>query len=403
MEKRQPHFNPPAWWGSPKNFDVQEEDRRVSWLELFFDLVYVIAISRITHLLIEHLTVKGFLEYITLFLLVYWGWLNGSLHHDLHGSSGLRTRLMTLWQMMIIAAFAIVIDKYPADHHYTAIVFMVMQLFITYQWWSVGIYDKNHRQYSWPYITLYLIAFGLMGLSLLAPESWLWIIIPLVIICNYGPPFFSLYVVVRVFRDFSMSSSMFERLGLFTIIIFGELVLGVVNGVVEAETLNAAVWLNFAVALALVFGLWWLFFSMISNRNVKNSFLKATLLQLLYVPTLVSLSLLAAGFSTFFEASGDTSLPHGLFGYSIAAFLICINLITGLLDFPETIMKVINHLRRSIVVTAAIFILYSLLPFPFTNTWYVLWLLIILCSEIVYLNYTYYKGISKREPGTKMD
>ena len=32
-----------AWWGPPKKFDPHFEERRISWLELFYDLVYVIA------------------------------------------------------------------------------------------------------------------------------------------------------------------------------------------------------------------------------------------------------------------------------------------------------------------------------------------------------------------------
>ena len=65
------------WWGPPRKFDRQEEERRVSWLELFFDLVYVIAISRITHHFAMHISVDAFLEYVFMFLLIFWGWLWG--------------------------------------------------------------------------------------------------------------------------------------------------------------------------------------------------------------------------------------------------------------------------------------------------------------------------------------
>ena len=108
------------WWGPPKRFDVQEKERRVSWLELFYDLVYVIAIARITHHLAHHVTLGSFLEYAALFVLIFWGWLNGSLYHDIHGNEGLRTRLMTLWQMMILAALAIMLmgcHAGPAGNH----------------------------------------------------------------------------------------------------------------------------------------------------------------------------------------------------------------------------------------------------------------------------------------------
>ena len=128
-----------VWWGPPKKFDPHFEERRISWLELFYDLVYVIAISRITHHLAIHFTFEGFLEYACLFILVFWGWLNGSLYYDIHGTEGLRTRLMTLWQVMIIAALAVTIDQpIPKWYFNTTVVLMIMQLYITYLWWSVG-------------------------------------------------------------------------------------------------------------------------------------------------------------------------------------------------------------------------------------------------------------------------
>jgi low temperature requirement protein LtrA len=100
----------------PKSLIPYFEERRISWLELFYDLVYVIAISRITHHLAMHINLEGFLQYAFLFILIFWSWLNGSLYYDIHGSDGLRTRLMTLWQVMIIAALAVTIDQPSLQH-----------------------------------------------------------------------------------------------------------------------------------------------------------------------------------------------------------------------------------------------------------------------------------------------
>src|SRR5687768_1331752 len=85
------------WWGPPRKFDPRIAERKISWLELFYDLVYVIAIARITHHLAEHPSWHGLADYAYLFIMIFWGWINGSLYHDLHGSPGIRTRFMTLW------------------------------------------------------------------------------------------------------------------------------------------------------------------------------------------------------------------------------------------------------------------------------------------------------------------
>ncbi|HET8964035.1 MAG TPA: low temperature requirement protein A [Chitinophagales bacterium] len=384
-----------AWWGPPKKFEPLQKERRISWLELFFDLVYVIAISHITHHLAAHISFNSFLEYCCLFTLIYWGWLNGSIYHDLHGNEGLRTRLITLWQMMIIAAIVIALEIHPdPHHHYIIIVFMIMQLYITYLWWSVGWYDKGHRRYSWPYILLYLISFGLMAYSLFLPDSSLQFIIPFIIICNYSPPFISYFYLNRTSREFNLSSSMFERLGLLTIILFGELVLGVVNGVIGINTFDFSLWLNFALAMTIAFALWWIFFTVIAAREAKDNFLRASLLELIYLPTIIALGFLAAIFSSFFGEASTVDLQP-LFGYGIAAFLICVSLLTGLLKYPNTFDDLISQLRFSILITGIVFIIFSLLNFPFSQTLYLIFVIVILTMEILFLNFKYYKRVSQ--------
>lgn len=385
-----------TWWGAPKKFDQPEENRRVSWLELFYDLVYVIAISRITHHLAMHISLGSFLEYAFLFMLIFWGWLNGSLYHDIHGNEGLRTRLMTLWQMVIIAALAVVIDQ-PRENGYFSItiVFMIMQLYITYMWWSVGIYDREHRKYSKPYTLLYLVALALMGVSLFVPENWLKLLVPLVLICNYSPPFISRRIMRRNTSELNLTSSMFERLGLFTIIVFGEVVLGVVNGISETQLTNTKTWVDFALAISIVFSLWWIFFTLVAQREAKRGFLNATILEMLYIPSLISLGLIAVSFTTFFDFHDE--MPIQKLGYAIATFLVCIGLMTNILVWPEKLTRLKRPAQISLFSTAGIFLFSTFIPAEFDRMLYLAGVLIILILEITYLNSLYYRIIRKEK------
>src|SRR5260221_4027481 len=380
------HYGSFAWWGAPQKFDREITERRISWLELFYDLVYVIAIARITHHLALHISISGFLEYVSMFILIYWGWLNGSLYHDLHGNEGLRTRLMTLWQMMIIAALAITID-HPTGKQYfnTTIAFMVMQFYITYMWWSIGIYDKEHRRYSTPYTILFLLSLALMGLSLVSSQQWLKLIVPLAIICNYSPSFIAHRLLRRSSLDLNLSSSMSERLGLFTIIVFGELVLGVVNGISELDLTVFSTWVKFAFALAIVFALWWIFFTMVSNRNAKKGFVNATLLELLYIPALISLGLIAACFTSLFTDHSLHSLQP-VFGNAITIFFISISLLMGMLETPDKVRMIIRPVRISLFIAALVFLFSTFIITYMDSLYYLLLVIIILIAEILNLN-----------------
>ncbi|MEP6786476.1 MAG: low temperature requirement protein A [Sphingomonadales bacterium] len=57
-----------------RNRDAEHSDH-VTNIELFFDLVFVFAITQLSHRLLEHLTLQGALETLVLFLAVWWLWI----------------------------------------------------------------------------------------------------------------------------------------------------------------------------------------------------------------------------------------------------------------------------------------------------------------------------------------
>ena len=48
---------------------------RVGMVELFFDLVFVFAVTQLSHTLLEHLTLVGALQTLFLLLAVWWVWM----------------------------------------------------------------------------------------------------------------------------------------------------------------------------------------------------------------------------------------------------------------------------------------------------------------------------------------
>jgi low temperature requirement protein LtrA len=326
------------WWGPPKKFTPSIAERKISWLELFYDLVYVIAISKITHHFASHPDLNGLFEYAFLFIMIFWGWINGSLYHDLHGSPGIRTRFMTLWQMMAVAALIVCLSG-PAESiaYRSTIAFCVLEIFITYLWWSVGIYDKAHRVYNRPYTFCFILSAILLAGSLFAPTTYRTFILWTALVLNYLPPYLVLSVLKRRNADFSLSSNMVERLGLFTIIVFGECVLGVINSVTSLPVLNFNLWLSFGLGILIVFALWWIFFSVIADRESKKGFLNANLVELAFIPTLASLGIIGASFPGLFKSFEINEGGMGLkifFGAAIGIFLCGIIILSFLLHYP---------------------------------------------------------------------
>ncbi len=80
---------------SSKNF-ASPIDQGVDFIELFFDLVFVYAITRITFLTAHHLDVKHVLQGILIFWLVWWGWTQFTWALNAANTKFAKVRVMVL-------------------------------------------------------------------------------------------------------------------------------------------------------------------------------------------------------------------------------------------------------------------------------------------------------------------
>lgn len=93
----------------------REEERSVTFLELFYDLVYVAIIAELAHTLATDVTLAAVAGFAFLFVIVWWAWFNGITYHDLHGNNDIRARVFTFLQMLTVAAMAVFAHNALAD------------------------------------------------------------------------------------------------------------------------------------------------------------------------------------------------------------------------------------------------------------------------------------------------
>src|SRR3712207_6656021 len=75
-------------------------DGQVTPLELFFDLVYVFAVTQLSHRLLDHLTVRGALETLMLLLAVWGAWIYTSWFTNWFHPNRLAVRLVLVVVML---------------------------------------------------------------------------------------------------------------------------------------------------------------------------------------------------------------------------------------------------------------------------------------------------------------
>jgi len=266
------------WWQPPRRVGDRIEHRQVTFLELFYDLVYVALVAELSHALSINIGWAGLGRFAFLFIIIWWAWLNGSLYHDLHGNNDIRTRVFTFLQMFTVVAMAVFAhDALGESSVGFALACAAFQLILTYMWWRTGVYDADHRPLTRPYVASYLLSTALFtGSVFVAPPARFYLWGLALLLSLLAPLYWRLQRVspeVQAQIDLSMdiSDSLVERFGLLTIIVLGEVIIGIVSGVNEHHELTWQVGIIAALSMLIAIGLWWIYFDLISHhRPLRN-------------------------------------------------------------------------------------------------------------------------------------
>jgi low temperature requirement protein LtrA len=136
-----------SWfWRPPRAHGEIETERRVSFLELFSDLVYVVVISQAASHLAGHLSLRAYLEFVVIFGVVWIAWANGTLYYELHGREDGRTRTFVFVQMAILALLAVFTGNAAGQTGSAfALVYAGFLVVMTWLWYTVRRWRSHTR------------------------------------------------------------------------------------------------------------------------------------------------------------------------------------------------------------------------------------------------------------------
>jgi low temperature requirement protein LtrA len=305
--------------------------------------------------------------FFLLFSLIFWSWVNGSQYYDLHGNDSIRTRVFTFLQVLAVAAVAITIqDAFEGRQQSFAIAFAAIQILITYLWWSVGLYDPSHRVFNKFYTFNYLIAFILLILSVFAgyeTATILWII---VLVLNLTPGLTGARTIVTVLKErgqiFSVSATLIERFGLFTIIVLAESILGTVTGIAEVKDKHPAAWIAFILGIFIAFLLWSLYFDMTSEQETKQGYSYMQWFIFLHFPLLAALGVVGACIKVLLaeiEIHSHVNIQWMICA-AIATILFMITGIAAVMKEEEEDRSYIQPVSRLLIITGLVVLIVPL-------------------------------------------
>ena len=232
---------------------MAEEEKRVTWAELFFDLVFVFAITQLSALLHHDHSWEGAGRALILFVPIYWGWVGTSIYANVSEvdvplerlgifAVGLCSLMMSLG---VVEAFGERGVLFGAGYLSLRV---VLALAVFRGWrmvpnaFSVGLL-----------ITGPLLLAG--GIADGPARVWLWAAAGFI---DLATPMVLRKRLTKVQFD---SNHLPERFGLFIIIALGESIVAIGSPAASAGDLFWHQVMAVALAFALACALWWVYFA----------------------------------------------------------------------------------------------------------------------------------------------
>ena len=242
-----------------------EQERSATWLELFFDLIFVINVAGLTHHLVAHPGLHALGQVAVLYVPLFLVWAGHTTYATRFDDGSTLQTILTLLLMFMLAGSAVFVQSGMDPH---AATFTRTQagarLVLVLLYLEAFVRVPAARRFC----GLMLAAFALSALAWGAhgwlPDAWrpwlyvgavaLELLVPLLAASGFG-------------RWPAHPSHLPERLGLFTIIVLGEAVLGIVVGAVHlagSPPARLAVTMGFALPV----GIWWFYFRLLDRAEL---------------------------------------------------------------------------------------------------------------------------------------
>ena len=238
---------------------------RVTYAELFFDLVFVFAVTQLSHMLLNHFTPLGALRATLLFLAVWWVWVYTTWVTNWLNPELMPVRLLIFLLMLGGLVLSTTIPTaFEGRGLWFALAYAAMQVGRTAFWLVATPPHRTAVRHNAIRILIWLsgsaVFWILGGLSEGETRLWLWLA---ALAIEYVSPAVRFWTPGLGFSSVEAwaveGGHMAERCALFVIIALGEAI--VVNGATFAELAWTAENVTaFLAALVGSIAMWWIYF-----------------------------------------------------------------------------------------------------------------------------------------------
>jgi low temperature requirement protein LtrA len=315
--------------------DPSEEHRTSTWLELFFDLCFVVAVGALARGLHFDPTFDGAWRFAAFFVPVWWAWMGFTWYATAFDNDDVPYRVALLGAMLCILWLASSISGlYEGKTVNFVLAYVAMKLLL------VGLYARawrdatDVRRFASVYAVGNAVGAGIWLSSLLVPVPERCAVWVLALVVEILTP---VLAVRSSFRDAEYAPRVFHpehiprRYGLFTLIVLGESILAVAAGTAGTGWYPASVAkgvFGFVVAACI----WWLYFDYVGSSGLRIGHRASFFWGYGHLPIYAGIAASGVGIQLTIEGAAETT-AHGSLGAravlsgGLAVYLVAVSFI----------------------------------------------------------------------------
>jgi low temperature requirement protein LtrA len=322
------------WWQKPRirTDENIDKERKASWLELFFDLIFVAVLAQLSHFLFKHTSIEGVGIYIFLFIPAWWIWNSTTYYNERYEMNDIRHRIFTFLNMIPMAGIAFSIHGAIGEQaNIFAVCYIISRLIIIYLWLTAGE-SKLEKRLSHIFSFGFSISVILWIISIFVPAPYKYILWATGLVIDMITPLITLKTQAQLPKI--STSHIPERFGLLIILTIGETVIGSVNGLAANHEFTLLTGISCALGLCISFLIWWLYIDHVMYRVFKRNVWYILSWSYLHLPLAICITAVGSGILAIVSASqaGFISLSVHWLLCSAVAFTLLITALIGLVS-----------------------------------------------------------------------
>lgn len=260
------------WLGTPRKLSEKIQERKISWLELFTDLAYVVMLHALITNYSEHRETTSIWVFLLFFLLFFYIWSNFVSFFTLHGDHSARTTLLNLTQMVVVLLLTSRLSLvFEGELGQFVGIYIFIQALLIYLWTLVVRADPEHIESSRLYlITCWINLVLLLAVEFVGSESHKLILLAIVVVLQVSVMLVNSHYLTAEMRRRNLpiveSESSQERYGQLIMIVLGEALALITETIMGPAFMHSLVW--FIAFIVNIIGLWWIYYAFMDNISL---------------------------------------------------------------------------------------------------------------------------------------